>query len=558
MSVFDYKRRETKEVRIGKMLTIGGGSRIRVQTMANTDTNDVEASVEQALRCAEAGAELVRFTTQGVREVESLGKIAGELRRKGCEVPLVADIHFNANVAEAAAAVVEKVRVNPGNFVAGKQGDYTDEEWAEERARVKEKLARVVDVCREHGTAIRIGVNHGSMSPRMMSRYGDTPRGLAESCMEFIEMLEEMEFRDVVLSVKASNARVMVYTVRMLADMMDEKGYNYPIHLGVTEAGSDDEGRVKSAVGIGALLMDGIGDTVRVSLSEKPEAEVPVAEKLVKYTERRHTDVKIQCEEELPFQRYEYRRRESNKADKLGGGQVPVVIAHAEGTQADYTVMSMPRFVMLGGTKDIDGMTVEALRLNPEVPIMVAPANPNFVGEVRAMVSVMDKAGLKNPIIASRVYMTDDMEELQVMAGVDFGALMIDGLIDGLYIFDRSEKITEAMVVEMEFQMLQAARARITETEYTSCPSCGRTKFDLPAVVKRVKEATRGYKGLKIAVMGCIVNGPGEMTDADYGYVGGAAGKVSLYRGKECVEKNIDESIAIEKLVEIIKKDNKI
>lgn len=553
MSLFDYKRRKSRAVEIGGEMAVGGENRVRVQTMANTDTNDLTGSVEQALRCAEAGAELVRFTTQGVREVESLGKIRESLRERGCNVPLVADIHFNANVAEAAAGVVEKIRVNPGNFVAGKRGDYSDEEWAEERARVKEKLARVVDECKRHGTAIRIGVNHGSMSPRMMSRYGDTPRGLAESCMEFIEMLEELDFHKTVLSVKASNVRVMVYTVRMLADMMDEKGWNYPIHLGVTEAGSDDEGRVKSAVGIGALLMEGIGDTVRVSLSEKPEAEVPVAEKLVKYTERRHTDVKIDCDAEMPFERYEYKRRETEKADKIGGGQVPVVIAHEEGTAADYTVMTMPRFVMLGGTKDIDGMTVEALRLNPQVPVMVAPANPNFVGEVRAMIATMQKAGLRNPVIASRVYMTDDMEELQVMAGVDFGALLLDGLIDGMYIFDRSGVIGEAEVVEMEFQMMQAARARITETEYTSCPSCGRTKFDLPEVVKKVKAATKGYKGLKIAIMGCVVNGPGEMTDADYGYVGGAAGKVSLYKGKECIEKNIDESVAIDKLVEIIK-----
>ncbi|MCQ2330080.1 MAG: (E)-4-hydroxy-3-methylbut-2-enyl-diphosphate synthase [Paludibacteraceae bacterium] len=552
MGQFDYKRRVTREVRVGN-IAIGGENGICVQTMGNVDTNDIEATVAQAKRCAETGAELVRFTTQGVKEVESLKEARKILREEGCNVPLVADIHFNANVAFEAAGAVEKIRINPGNFVAGKAGDYTDDEWADEVEKVKEKLRPIVERCKESNTAIRIGVNHGSMSKRMMSRWGDTPRGLAESCIEFIEMMEGMEFREIVVSVKASNVRVMVQTVRLLAKMMDEREMNYPIHLGVTEAGSDDEGRVKSAIGIGTLLMEGIGDTIRVSLSEKPEAEIPVAQKLVKYINHRSTDVKVPFEGELTYDPFEYHRRESEKADKIGGGQVPVVISYSEGVGADYTVFTAPKFLMVGGVKDIDDMMVEALRLNPDVPLMLAPANPNFAGEMKAMISKFNSEGLRNPVIGSRVYMTDDMEELQVMAGVDFGGLLIDGQLDGLYIFCRSEKITEAQVVEMEMMMLQASRARITQTEYISCPSCGRTKFDLPEVVRKVKAATKQFKGLKIAVMGCIVNGPGEMADADFGYIGGAKGKVSLFKGKECVVKNIDEAEAVDKLCELIK-----
>lgn len=558
MGQFDYKRRVTREVRVGN-IAIGGENGICVQTMGNVDTNDIEATVTQAKRCAEAGAELVRFTTQGVKEVENLKEARKILREEGCNVPLVADIHFNANVALEAAGAVEKIRINPGNFVAGKAGDYTDDEWADEVEKVKEKLKPIVERCKENNTAIRIGVNHGSMSKRMMSRWGDTPRGLAESCIEFIEMMEGMEFHDIVVSVKASNVRVMVQTVRLLAKMMDEREMNYPIHLGVTEAGSDDEGRVKSAIGIGTLLMEGIGDTIRVSLSEKPEAEIPVAQKLVKYINHRSTDVKVPYEslksedEGLGAEDGNtYSRRISEKADKIGGGQVPVVISYSEGVGADYTVFTAPKFLMVGGVKDIDDMMVEALRLNPDVPLMLAPANPNFAGEMKAMISKFNSEGLKNPIIGSRVYMTDDMEELQVMAGVDFGGLLIDGQLDGLYIFCRSEKITEAQVVEMEMMMLQASRARITQTEYISCPSCGRTKFDLPEVVRKVKAATKQFKGLKIAVMGCIVNGPGEMADADFGYIGGAKGKVSLFKGKECVVKNIDEAEAVDKLCELI------
>lgn len=553
MGKFDYRRRESKEVHIGEYVKIGSTNKVMIQTMANVDTNDIDAGVEQAKKCIESGAELVRFTTQGIKEVESLAIISQKLRNEGINTPLSADIHFNSNVAERAALTVEKIRINPGNFVSGKRGEYSNDEWEEERTKIREKLKPIIRNCKEKGTAIRIGVNHGSMSPRMMSKYGDTPRGLAESCIEMIEMIEKMNFNNIVLSIKASNARIMVQTVRLLASMIDARGMNYPIHLGVTEAGSDDEGRIKSAIGIGALLMDGIGDTIRVSLSENPEDEIPVADKLVRYVRHRGTDVKIQCENDMPFNPFEYSRRKSNKAEALGDGQVPVVIAHSDGLGADYTVLTMPRFLMLGSLKDIDEMTINALAHNPNVPLMLAPANPNFVGEIRAMVSEFDKAGIRNPIVASRVYMTDDIEELEVMAGADFGALLIDGLLDGIYIYDRSEVITEQQVVDMQFKMLQASRARITDTEYITCPGCGRTKYDLNAAVKKVKEATKGYKGMKIAIMGCVVNGPGEMADADFGYVGGAAGRVSLYKGRECIVKNISEDEAVDELVKIIK-----
>lgn len=556
MSIYDYHRRATHSVQAGRT-TIGGESPIRVQTMANVDTNDIEAAVAQAERCARAGAELIRFTTQGTREVESLGRIHAELRARGVETPLVADIHFNPAVAEAAAATVEAIRINPGNFVAGHEGEYTDEQWQAELDEIRQRLRPIIAICRSHGTAVRIGVNHGSLSRRIMSRYGNTARGLAESCIEFIGLCRELDFHDIVLSVKASNVRVMVASVRLLVRMMDERDMRYPIHLGVTEAGSDDEGRIKSAVGIGTLLMEGIGDTVRVSLTERPEAEIPVAEKLVRYINHRNTDVRIDCHTPWPCNPYEYNRRVTNRAGLMGDRQVPVVVSYSDGLGTDYTVMTAPRFLMLGGARDIDSMTAEALAHNPDVPLMLNPANPNFAGEIRAMISELDRLELRNPVIASRVYMTDDIEELQVMAGTDFGGLLIDGLLDGIYIYCRSARVTEQEVVKMEFAMLQAAGARITDTEYITCPGCGRTKYDINAVARRVKEATRGYKGLKIAVMGCIVNGPGEMADADYGYVGGARGRVSLYRGRLCVEHNIAEEDAIEHLIRLIEHDRR-
>ena len=515
-------RRTSKEICVGN-LRIGGNNPIRIQTMANTDTNDIEASVAQAKRCLEAGTELLRYTTQGTKEAENLGKIRETLRAEGIELPLVADIHFNANVAEVAANLVEKVRINPGNFVTGKHGDYTDEEWDDELRRIREKLHTLLSICKDKGTAIRIGVNHGSLSPRIMSRYGNTPLGLATSCMEFIELCEQEGFTNLILSVKASNTRVMIYAVRMLVQMMDAKGKNYPLHLGVTEAGSDDEGRIKSAVGIGTLLTDGIGDTIRVSLSEAPEAEIPVARKLVDYIENQQNNLSTHIS--YSSLKTEYSRRKSTPINKIGGDNPVVVVADKQ-----LNTLLKPDY-----TAD------EIITLEENIEIV------EDLSQLNTLLST------DRPIIVKKQFEIDDLETLQIHAAAFFGPMLIDGLIDGIWLSNKSDKITAEQINDIAFEILQSSRCRISKTEYTSCPSCGRTKFDLPKIVRQVKEATQGFVGLKIAVMGCIVNGPGEMADADFGYIGAGMGKVSLYKGKECVMKNIPEEEAINKLLELIK-----
>ena len=521
-------RRKSKEIQVGD-LRIGGNNPIRIQTMANTDTNDIEASVAQAKRCLQAGTELLRYTTQGTKEAENLGKIKDALRAEGINLPLVADIHFNANVAEVAAQLVEKVRINPGNFVTGKQGDYTDDEWNDELRRIREKLHTLLSLCKDKGTAIRIGVNHGSLSPRIMSRYGNTPLGLATSCMEFIELCEQEGFTNLILSVKASNTRVMIYAVRLLVQMMDAKGKNYPLHLGVTEAGSDDEGRIKSAIGIGTLLHDGIGDTIRVSLSEAPEAEIPVARKLVDYIESQRSHFSFL----IPHSslKTDYSRRKTTPINNIGGDNPVVVVADTQlntSLKPDYTANE-----------------IETLKQSVAIIDTLEDLTPLLATD--------------KPVIFKKTFAINDLETLQIQAGAFFGPLLIDGLIDGIWLSNQSDLITAEQVNDIAFELLQSSRCRISKTEYTSCPSCGRTKFDLPKVVRQVKEATQGFVGLKIAVMGCIVNGPGEMADADFGYIGAGMGKVSLYKGKECVMKNIPEEEAIDKLLELINssKNNK-
>ena len=520
-------RRQTKEIQVGN-LRIGGNNPIRIQTMANTDTNDIEASVAQAKRCLEAGTELLRYTTQGTKEAENLGKIKEVLRAEGINLPLVADIHFNANVAEVAAQLVEKVRINPGNFVTGKQGDYTDEEWNDELRRIREKLHTLLSLCKNKGTAIRIGVNHGSLSPRIMSRYGNTPLGLATSCMEFIELCEQEGFTNLILSVKASNTRVMIYAVRLLVQMMDAKGKNYPLHLGVTEAGSDDEGRIKSAVGIGTLLHDGIGDTIRVSLSEAPEAEIPVALKLVDYIKSQRENSKLSTQNSQL--KTEYSRRKTNPINNIGGNNPVIVVADTElntNLKPDYTAKEK-----------------ESLKDSVAIVDNLEDLNPLLATD--------------KPVIFKKEFALNDLETLQIQAGAFFGPLLIDGLIDGIWLTNQSDSISAEQVNDIAFEILQSSRCRISKTEYTSCPSCGRTKYDLPKVVRQVKEATQGFVGLKIAVMGCIVNGPGEMADADFGYIGAGMGKVSLYKGQECVMKNIPEEEAIDKLLELINNNTHI
>ena len=454
-----YQRRISTVAHVGT-IDIGGDNPIRIQSMTTTNTNDTEACVEQSQRIIEAGGELVRLTTQGTREAENMKNISAGLRKKGFTIPLVADVHFNANVADVAARYAEKVRINPGNYVdparTFKHLEYTDEEYQAELQKIDNRLMPFINICKEHHTAVRIGVNHGSLSDRIMSRYGDTPEGIVESCMEFLRIFKRERFDDVVISIKASNTVVMVKSVRLLVEAMDREDMHYPLHLGVTEAGEGEDGRIKSAVGIGALLTEGIGDTIRVSLSEEPECEIPVARKLVDSIE--------EC------------TRLRSKAE--------------------------------ASIKD-DTVTIELTE--------------------------------------------DDWESLQLKAAMAVGALFIDQKAHKLII--KSPFYSEEQCVELADGILQAARIKFTKTEYISCPGCGRTLYNLQDTIARIKAATSHLVGLKIGIMGCIVNGPGEMADADYGYVGAGPGRISLYRQKECVVKNIPESEAVDRLLELINRD---
>lgn len=547
-------RRETRSITVGE-IKIGSNYPIRVQTMANTDTNDIDLSVHQAKRCIEAGAELLRYTTQGTKEAENLGVIHNKLRERGYTIPLVADIHFNPHVAETAAKLVEKIRINPGNFVNSKEGEYTEQEWNDEINKIKEKLFPLLEICKQHNTCVRIGVNHGSLSKRIVSRYGNTPLGLAKSCMEFITLCEEANFYNLILSIKASNTRVMVYAVRLLVKMMIETDKNYPLHLGVTEAGSDTEGRIKSAVGIGTLLSEGIGDTIRVSLSESPEAEIPVAKNIVEYINSFNStefSADIQYEKATS-----YNRRKSNISGHIGGNNAPVVItstAVENSLHEDYTLNNLPDYINID-TEEINETIINKLHQAPNRIILLTSKSTNYVQTIRDAIFLLTRNDIFNPIIATKEYTEEDLNLLQIKSAIDFGGLLIDGLIDGIFIDNKTDKIDQEAICETSFQILQSSRARFSTTEYISCPSCGRTKFNLPERVKEVKQATKHLKGLKIAVMGCIVNGPGEMADADYGYIGAGLGKVSLYKGKECIVKNIPEETAIDKLLEIIHND---
>ncbi len=555
--MINYKRRKTTAVKVGN-ITIGGDAPIRIQSMANTDTNDIAASVAQTERIVAAGGELVRFTTQGVREAQNLGRIHAELRRKNCQVPLVADIHFNANVANEAAQLVEKVRINPGNFVASKHGDYTDEEFAAEIDKIREKLHTLIELCKAHGTALRIGVNHGSLSPRIMSRYGDTPEGLAASCMEFLRLCEAEQFHQIVLSVKASNVRVMVQSVRLLVAEMDKANMYYPLHLGVTEAGEGEDGRVKSAVGIGTLLADGLGDTVRVSLSEPPECEIPVAQKLVNYIAARTGHAPID-ETDGDSNRLQFSKRHTIAIDGVGGNRAPVVIAAKRGNytpQPDFVLgKNAPQMRSLT-LDELTPETVEQLRQHPQI-ILLRSHHQNPVGEMRAFFCRLAAAHIDAPVVLARDYAESNLESLQLKTAADLGPLFIDGFGDGILITNSDEKIADEDINSLAFSILQAARVRTSRTEYISCPSCGRTMFDLQTTVAEIKAATAHLRNLKIAVMGCIVNGPGEMADADYGYVGAGKDRVSLYRRNECVARNIPASQAVERLLQLIQNDGK-
>ena len=496
------ERRKTITTKVGNVL-IGGDYPIRIQSMATTDTNDTEASVAQAKRIIDAGGELVRFTTQGTREAENMQHISARLKADGYPQPLVADVHFTAHTADVAALYCEKVRINPGNYVdpgrVFKHLEYTDEEYAAELQKIERKFVPFLNICKEHHTAIRIGVNHGSLSDRIMSRYGDTPAGIVESCMEFLRICKRENFNDVVISIKASNTVVMVNTVRLLVKTMDKEDMHYPLHLGVTEAGEGEDGRIKSAVGIGALLTEGIGDTIRVSLSEEPEAEIPVAKKLV---------------ELIP---------ECARLRKQG-----------------ETLLNPP---CLGGTSE------EAAWITPL---------PKGGGCLHLRLSAPDYETfqLKAAMIAGPILIDGKAKDLKI-SSFKFKDLSKEPETCNLTASLMSSANKPETLASLSDAILQAARVKFTKTEYISCPGCGRTLYDLRTTIQRIKEATKDMKGLKIGIMGCIVNGPGEMADADYGYVGAGRGKISLYRQKECVEKNIPEEEAVEHLIKLINEDKK-
>ncbi len=536
-SRYNYRRRHSSEAVAGGV-GIGGGNPVRLQSMTNTNTLDTEASVAQTIRIAEAGGELVRLTTQGEREANNMADIRRQTRARGCDVPLVADVHFNPKAAFAAAKVTDKVRINPGNFVDPGRTfvklEFTDEEYAAEIERIRRTLVPFLDVCRQHGTCVRLGVNHGSLSDRIMSRYGDTPEGMVESVMEYLRICGENDFHNIVISIKASNTTVMVRTVRLLVEAMDQAGMAYPLHLGVTEAGDGEDGRVKSAAGIGALLAEGLGDTIRVSLSEDPEREIPVARMLRDYITARegHAPI-VEPDTVLP-----------------GAARDHALLPEGFGT---YPVVGYDFAEVAAGWHHADA-SGEPRGYADDAPVVLTSSHVNAPGEMMSWIDRFVAAGHRNPVILSLSYDdVSDHQELQVKAGADFGAMLLSGYGSGISLqarhFDRDT------LDRLALGILQATRLRMTKTEYIACPGCGRTLFDLQRTLAEVREATSHLKGLKIGVMGCIVNGPGEMADADYGYVGAGPGRVSIYKGKTLVKKNIPTSEALPALLELIASD---
>lgn len=637
IDLFNFERRKTSVTHVGT-LDIGGENPVRIQSMTTTSTDDTEGSVAQAERIIDAGGELVRLTTQGKREAENLKNINAQLRADGYMTPLCADVHFNANVADVAALYAEKVRINPGNYVdparTFKKLEYTDEEYARELQKIEDRLVPFINICKEHHTAVRIGVNHGSLSDRIRNRYGDTPAGIVESCMEFLRIFRKHDFHDIVISIKSSNTVVMVRSVRLLVAEMDKEDMHYPLHLGVTEAGEGEDGRIKSAVGIGALLADGIGDTIRVSLSEEPECEIPVARYLAWYIRRHEKHLLIPGERYSGFDYLRPERRKTVAAGNIGGGNVPVVIATRRTDRSAVDVSSpelpKPDYIYVQGrlpenkAKDqkyildydaymelagrdsrmlenvypifpVTGMPfvsamdtavkflvlkfgtpseefLACLKTHPEMVVVCMTSHQNRLGDQRALAHQLMTAGVKNPIVFAQMYRhsTDEGDEeggnirqqenttakerFQLEAAADMGALMMDGLTDGIWLMNNGD-LAQEDIEQTAFAILQAGRLRMVKTEYISCPGCGRTLYDLRATIARIKEATKGMTGLKVGIMGCIVNGPGEMADADYGYVGAGPKKVSLYRRQVCVEHNIPEEEAVEHLLALIKAD---
>jgi (E)-4-hydroxy-3-methylbut-2-enyl-diphosphate synthase len=646
-SLTKYSRYKTREVKIGD-IPLGADNPIRIQSMTITDTMDTLATVEQTIRMVEAGCDYVRITAPGKLEAQNLESIRNELRRRGYNVPLIADIHFTPNAAELAARIVEKVRVNPGNYVDRKKfevKEYTDDQYETELERIRNKFSPLVKICKEYGTAMRIGTNHGSLSDRIMSRYGDTPLGMVESALEFVRICEDLDYHEIVLSMKSSNPQIMVQAYRLLVNKMDEERMNYPLHLGVTEAGGGEDGRIKSAVGIGALLEDGLGDTVRVSLTEDPEYEAPVAIMLAERYKNRNSHKQIPDIEDPPFNPFEYDKRKSFEVAGIGGGNVTRVIAdfsqrgvknykdlsdigYFYNAETDKWNMndSAPDILYLGTSSlpfDIpSGLKVlydysswlkienknysyplftvneflkseiKSVSLN-FVLINIDSFSTNFIHKIKedkTAVLVLETENehgmaeqrraffdflneeIQNPVILKRKYENIYYNKFLLYASTDFGSLLIDGYGDGVwteirndfimrddpYQYVRSffkEESKEKIINRALFGFLQAARVRISKTEYIACPSCGRTLFDLQETTEMIRKKTEHLKGVKIAIMGCIVNGPGEMADADYGYVGSGVGKITLYRAKDIVKRNVPAENAVNELIELIKED---
>lgn len=628
-SLVEYNRRKTIEVKIGD-LPMGGNNPIRVQSMTTVDTMDTMGSVEQTIRMVEAGCEYVRITAPSIKEAQNLEAIKKELRRRGYTVPLVADIHFTPNAAELSARLVEKVRINPGNYADKKRFetiDYTEASYQSELDRIREKFIPLIKICKEYGTAMRIGTNHGSLSDRIMSRYGDNPEGMVESALEFLRICEDEAYYNIVLSMKSSNPQVMVQAYRLLVQKLDEEGLKpYPLHLGVTEAGDGEDGRIKSSVGIGTLLEDGLGDTIRVSLTEEPEAEVPVAYQLAKrYDDRKGHDA-IPAVDHYPITPFEYNRRKTRQVVNIGGEHhVPRVVADFSGkekitaascfalgyqysvpldkwnitdTACDYIFLgdrtiefeipgtlglifnhrtwltqrsrdrSYPFIRAADFVKgveqsdtlnfiyallpDVNNTLIQKLKSDKTTVLFIDTHNKHGMAEQRRLFVELMNNECDVPVIIGRAYANLTQEQVQLYAATDFGGLLVDGLGDGVFIAAENCG-PDKMINETAFNILQATRTRISKTEYISCPSCGRTLFDLQETTAKIRLRTSHLKGLKIGIMGCIVNGPGEMADADYGYVGSGPGRITLYKGKEVVRKNVPTDKAVDELINLIR-----
>jgi len=571
MSQTAYTRLQIPEIEIGTV-RIGGENPIALQSMTNTNTNDIEASVEQCIRVFDAGADYVRLTAQGVKEAENLRLIKQALQERGYNQPLVADIHFNPQAALVAAKYVEKVRINPGNYVyigSLRKTDYTDEEYTAELVKIRENILPLLNVCKQYNTAIRIGVNHGSLSQRIVSRYGDTPEGMVVSMMEFLHICKDAGFTNVACSIKASNTRIMVQATRLLAQRMQDEDCRFPIHLGVTEAGAGEDGRIKSAVGSGSLLLDGIGDTIRVSLTEAPESEIPVCKMIVDYRNEVFAAPLVKTSfADVRKSAFSYSQQETYSVFGIGGNAVPMVFASEKGkadfcisdtclqsANASIPVVAISEYkqheicVLKLSEQEID--CLQSISLGTKTIILLQCDDSHVTYFVRKLYAVLK--GRKNPVLLQRSYENISSEVLQIRAAMDFGSVLIDGFLNGIFI--NTSCVTQEEAVDLSFSILQATRSRFEKTEFISCPSCGRTLFNIEDALNQVKSRTSHLKGLKIAVMGCIVNGPGEMSDADYGYMGSGKGMVNLYKKQTLVCRNIPEATAVDALINLIKEN---